>query len=154
MDTGGEPEIATVPLSGVSAALLVCAFMEYWGRAWDSYSSSGVLALLVCTALHPKITRRHCSKFSVPASSLVDMNVTKQQYSKLSGRRAVVVDSIYRNTRSRYFRTYMATREYTPISGTRMRQTRGKWYIHTCVPWLQKASDSVPHSPLLDKLKL
>ena len=60
------------------------AFKEYWGQAWaiiyiyiyiyivTSYtymyicsSASGVSALLVCTALHPQMPRRHCSKFSV-----------------------------------------------------------------------------------------
>ena len=55
--------------------LITSAFKEYWGQAWADYivtiaalqssNASGVPALLVCTALHPQITRRHCSEFSV-----------------------------------------------------------------------------------------
>ena len=36
----------------------------------SSASHSDVSALLVCTALHPQITRRHCSKFSVVPLSM------------------------------------------------------------------------------------
>ena len=59
------------------------AFKEYWGRALADYivtiatymyivcsSVSGVSALLVCTAIHSLMTRRHCSKFSVALLSI------------------------------------------------------------------------------------
>ena len=69
--------------------IITSAFKEYWGQAWADYycgnsymyicsSASGVSTLLICMALHPQITCRHCSRFSVMA--YVDMNVTKQQY--------------------------------------------------------------------------
>ena len=54
---------------------ITSAFMDCWEWAWADYivtlnnyiasSASDVSALLVCTALQPRITRRHCSKFSV-----------------------------------------------------------------------------------------
>ena len=76
--------------TGISTA---SAFKEYWGRAWadwlycdNSYiasSASYVSALLVCMALHPHITRRHCSMFKVTPMSI--WMLQKQQYSQPIG---------------------------------------------------------------------
>ena len=56
--------------------------------AWADYycdnscsSSSDVSTLLVYKVLQPQITRRHCNKFSV-----MPVNVTKQQYSRVAHR--------------------------------------------------------------------
>ena len=62
-------------------------FKQYWGEleliifdnsyiARQQYHDISTLVLLVCTALHPQITCRHFSKFSVTPMS---RNVTKQQ---------------------------------------------------------------------------
>ena len=62
-NTGGEPELIIL---------------------WHSYtasSASDVSTLLVCMALHPRVTHRHCSKLSV-TPLLIIMNITKQQYSQ------------------------------------------------------------------------
>ena len=57
--------------------------------SWSSYdnsyirsSASGVSAVLVCMALYPQITCRHCSKFSVAPLSIW---MSQKQYSKLIG---------------------------------------------------------------------
>lgn len=58
----------------------------------DSASSvSHVSALLVCTAQHPQITHRHCSKFSVTPT--VNMNITKQPTVS-----SIIVSDSYRHT--------------------------------------------------------
>ena len=53
----------------------------YCDNSYIASSVSDVSTLLVCMALHPQITHRRCSKFSV-APLLIIMNITKQQYSQ------------------------------------------------------------------------
>ena len=59
---------------------ITSAFKEYWRRAWADYivtiatyaavHASGVSTPLVCIAVHPQITRRHCSKLNVAPLSI------------------------------------------------------------------------------------
>ena len=62
----------------VGSAWLIL-LVHSWGWTWADYmyivtiatcSASGVSALLVCTALHPQMTCRHCIKLSVAPMSI------------------------------------------------------------------------------------
>ena len=52
-NTGGKPELIIL-----------------WQYSYIASSPSDVFALLVCKALHPQISHRHCSKFSVTSMSI------------------------------------------------------------------------------------
>ena len=70
--TNGAPYIQGI--LGASLSWLYC------DNSYIASSATDVSILLVCMALHPQITCRHCSKLQFHA--YIDMNVTKQQYSK------------------------------------------------------------------------
>ena len=176
--------MTNIPKTNIKSQI-TSAFTEYWGWAWADYiradysyicsSASGVSALLVCTALHPQMPRRHCNKFSVvpmliwtsrnsSTVTLIGRFDSHRFVGKMSGSyssmhclsrliclyhvsihlpvfvnighggqqtqavvlgRSVECTSIYWNTRS--------ISGCTRISGTRVRQMRGKWYIDTYI---------------------